>query len=56
MVLGNRLIDIRSFWRLTIQIVKIAIRFSTISLPCKSVTRNLQCYAISFAAYCVIVY
>ena len=29
MVLDNRLIDIRSFWRTNIRIVKIAIRFST---------------------------
>ena len=29
MVFGNRLIDIRSFWKPTIRIVKIAIRFST---------------------------
>ena len=29
MVLGYRLIDIRSFWRPNIRIVKIAIRFST---------------------------
>ena len=29
MVFGNRLIDIRLFWRPTTRIVKIAIRFST---------------------------
>ena len=29
MVFGNRLIDIRSFWKPTIRIVKIGIRFST---------------------------
>ena len=26
-----------------------------ILLPCKSVTMNLLCYAISFAVYCIIV-
>ena len=46
MVFGNRLIDIHSFWRSTIRIAKIAIRFSTIDFRAVLPVNNLLVHRI----------